>query len=191
MQNIKTQNEKATWINRNQLIKIILSGLFIALGVVLPFLTGQIPQIGSRLLPMHIPVLICGFVCGWPYGLVVGLITPLFRSLWLGMPPLFPTAVAMAFELAAYGFFTGLLYKILPKKSVFIYVVLILSMILGRIVWGIVSFVIIGLSGEAFTFKYFLTAGFVNALPGIIVQIILIPILIIAFKRAGLMKYAD
>ena len=177
---------------RKTLIRMILSGLFIALGLVLPFFTGQIPQIGSMLLPMHIPVLICGFVCGWPYGLVVGLITPLLRSLIFTLPPLFPGAVAMAFELAAYGCMTGLLYKLLPKKPVFIYVTLILAMLIGRVVWGIVTFaLVVGFAGNAFTFQAFLAGAFINAVPGIIVQIVLIPLIILALRKANLMKYAD
>ena len=116
--------------------KLVLAALFLALAYLLPFLTGQIPEIGSMLLPMHLPVLICGFVCGWPYGLAVGFIAPLLRSFTLGMPPFFPTAVAMAFELAAYGAITGICYKKLPKKPLFLYVDLLAAMIGGRIVWG-------------------------------------------------------
>ena len=76
-----------------------LAALFLALGLVLPFFTGQIPQIGSMLLPMHIPVFLCGLICGWQYGAAVGFVVPLMRSVLFGMPPLFPTATAMAFEL--------------------------------------------------------------------------------------------
>ncbi len=99
--------------------KLVLAALFLALAYLLPFLTGRIPEIGSMLLPMHLPVLICGFVCGWPYGLAVGFVAPLLRSFTLGMPPFFPTAVAMAFELAAYGAITGICYKKLPKETAF------------------------------------------------------------------------
>ena len=102
---------------QNRLQKMVLAALFLALAYVLPFLTGQIPEIGSMLCPLHIPVLLCGFICGWPWGLAVGFIAPLFRSLTLGMPPLFPTAVCMAFELATYGAISGLMHKILPKKK--------------------------------------------------------------------------
>ncbi|MGI6362987.1 MAG: ECF transporter S component [Bacillota bacterium] len=97
--------------------KIVLAGLFLALGLLLPSLTGQIPSIGKRLLPMHIPVLLAGFALGGPYGLIVGLITPVLRSALFGMPPLFPNAAAMSFELAAYGLLAGLLYKVLPKQE--------------------------------------------------------------------------
>lgn len=166
---------------------ITFSGLFIALGLVLPFLTGQVPDIGSMLLPMHIPVLLCGFICGWPYGLAVGAITPILRSLTLGMPPIFPTAAAMAFELAAYGALAGLLYKLLPKKSIFVYVTLIISMLGGRAVWGLVMTAILGLTGKAFTWELFTAGAFINAIPGIVLQLILIPILIIALKDARLM----
>ncbi len=110
------------------------SGLFLALCLLLPFLTGQIPQFGNMLLPMHLPVLLCGFICGWPYGLAVGFISPLLRSMLFGMPPMFPTAVAMAFELAVYGLLSGLFYKIFPE-NVFIYVSLLLAMVGGRLIW--------------------------------------------------------
>ena len=126
-------------MNKFSTKNIALSGLFIALGIVLPFLTGQIPNIGRMLLPMHIPVLLCGFVCGWPFGLIVGFVTPLLRSVMFGMPPLFPTAVAMSFELAAYGLTAGLFYKYSKKNTLSTYITLLLSMICGRIVWGIVS----------------------------------------------------
>ena len=101
----------------SELFKIVLSSIFLALAYVLPFLTGQIPEIGSMLCPMHIPVLLCGFICGWKYGLIVGIIAPIFRSLTLGMPPLFPTALAMAFELGTYGLLSGLFYNVFNKNK--------------------------------------------------------------------------
>ena len=122
--------------------KLTLSAVFLALGIVLPFLTGQIPTIGSMLLPMHIPVLICGFVCGWQWGLLVGFVLPLMRSALFSMPPMMPTAAAMAFELAVYGAVTGILYQKLPKTTASIYVSLAGAMIAGRIVWGIVSMIL-------------------------------------------------
>jgi len=160
--------------------------MFIALGLVLPFFTAQIPSLGSKLLPMHLPVLICGFVLGWPYGLIVGFITPLLRSVLFTMPPMYPTAVAMAFELAAYGVMTGLLYKLLPKKNIFIYISLLLSMLLGRIVWGIISLVLYNFSGDAFTWSIFISSAFINAIPGIIIQIAFIPPIILALKKGRL-----
>lgn len=132
---------------------------------------------------MHIPVLIAGFVLGGKYGLVIGLIVPLLRSLTLGMPPLFPTAIAMAFELATYGFITGLLYKILPKRKLYIYVSLIGAMLVGRAVWGAITYILLGLNGTAFTFKMFMAGAFINATIGIALQIIIIPPIIITLKK--------
>jgi thiamine transporter ThiT len=168
--------------------RMVLSGLFIALGLVLPFLTGQIQTVGNMLLPMHLPVLLCGFICGWPYGLIAGAVVPLLRSAIFGMPPMFPVAVAMSFELAAYGFVSGILYKALPKKNIYIYVSLILSMISGRIVWGAVMYVLTGISGGAFTWAIFATQAVVNAIPGIVLQIVLIPLIIMAMKRGNMMQ---
>ncbi len=168
----------------NKLTKMTLAGLFIAIGFLLPFLTGQIPQIGSMLSPMHIPVLLCGFVCGPFWGALVGAITPLLRSLILGMPPLFPVATAMAFELAAYGFLAGLLYTILPKKPINVYVSLILAMLIGRVVWGLAMAILMGLSGGSFGFQAFLAGAFINAWPGILLHLIIIPPIVLALERA-------
>lgn len=165
--------------------KLALASFFMALGIVLPFLTGQIPEIGSRLLPMHIPVLLCGFFCGWKYGFGVGLLTPIFRSLLFTMPPMYPTAVSMSFELAAYGALTGILYLVLPKKTPFIFVALILAMIGGRIVMGLANTILYSAAGNNYSFKMFITGAFVFALPGIIVQIIIIPIIVRALQQVN------
>ena len=95
---------------------LVVSALMLALAYILPNFTGNIPQIGSMLLPMHLPVILCGFLCGGPWGAAVGFVAPLMRSLILTRPVMFPTAVAMAFELAAYGFLSGFLYRRLPKN---------------------------------------------------------------------------
>jgi predicted membrane protein len=162
---------------------LTLSALFLALGLMLPFLTMNIPRFGSMLLPMHLPVLLCGFVCGWPWGLAVGFITPLLRSVLVGMPPILPTALAMAFELAAYGALTGLLYRALPRKVWCLYASLIAAMLGGRIVWGVAMAFI---AGANFGAQAFIAGAFANAVPGIILQIILIPALILALRRAKL-----
>ena len=167
--------------------KLVFAALFLALGLVLPFLTAQIPQVGSMLLPMHLPVLLCGFVCGWPYGLLVGAVTPLLRSMLFSMPPLYPTAVAMAFELAAYGLLAGLFYKLLPKKPVYVYVSLILAMLGGRVVWGLVQMILMSLVAQPCTWQIFMAGAFGNALPGIAVQLVLIPVIVLALRSARLM----
>lgn len=166
---------------------LVLSALFLAIGIILPFFTGQIPQIGSMLCPMHIPIILCGFICGWQYGLAVGFITPLLRSVMFGMPPIMPTAVGMAFELAVYGVVTAILYRKLPKKNVYLYVSLISAMAAGRVVWGLVSIMLYGLTGKSFSFQIFLSGAFINAIPGIILQIVLIPIIMMALKKAGVL----
>ena len=174
--------------NRKNIRKIALSAMFLALSFVLPFFTGQIPEIGSMLCPMHIPVIICGYLCGAPWGLVIGFIAPLFRSLIMSMPPLFPTALSMAFELAAYGFMSGFLFKKLPKTNLYIYIDLIISMISGRIVWGAVTFILMGLDIEKFGFSMFFTSAILNAIPGIILQLVLIPVLVIIINKSDIIK---
>ena len=163
--------------------KLILSALFLAMAMVLPFLTGQIPEVGSMLCPMHIPALLCGFFCGWPWGLMVGFVAPLLRSVTFGMPPMFPVAICMAFELATYGAVAGALYQKLPKKKSSIYAALLVAMVVGRLVWGAAQFVCTGLDPAAFGFAAFWAGAVTSAIPGIIVQIILIPLLVMALEK--------
>ena len=162
---------------------MVLAALFLALALVLPFLTGQIPQIGSMLCPMHIPALLCGFFCGWPWGLAVGFIAPILRSVTFGMPPMFPVAICMSFELAAYGAISGLLYKKLPRNPFSIYAALLTAMVIGRLVWGAARFVCAGLDASAFGLTAFWTGAITSAIPGIIIQIILVPILVMTLEK--------
>ena len=170
--------------SRLNVIQLVTAALCLALCMVLPFLTGQIPQIGSALSPMHIPVLMCGFLCAPAYAAAVGFIAPLLRFALFGMPPIFPTGVAMCFELATYGLVAGVLYRRLPKKNASIYAALITAMLAGRVVWGIVRALLSGVSGSPFTFAAFWADGFANAVPGIIVHIVIIPVLVMALRRA-------
>ncbi|HCG36090.1 MAG TPA: ECF transporter S component [Clostridiales bacterium] len=176
---------KTRFSNPTHLKNLVLSAVFLALALVLPFLTGQISQLGNALCPMHIPVLLCGFLCGWPGGLVVGFMAPLLRFVLYGMPPLFPTGVSMALELATYGFMTGILYKLFPKKIPFVYINLIISMIAGRLVWGAARYLIAGFQNTAFGIHIFWAEAVTNAIPGIIIQIILIPLVVIALKKSN------
>ena len=121
--------------------KLTLSALFLALGLVLPLITGQIPQIGKMLLPMHIPVLLCGMVCGWPYGLAVGAVMPLVPA-----------------------------------------------MLAGRAVWGVAQTVLLGLGGNGFTMQMFIAGAFATALPGIVLQLVLIPVVMVGLEHAGVLR---
>ena len=163
------------------------SAMCLALCLVLPFLTGQIPQIGSALLPMHIPVLLCGYLCGPWWALLVGISAPLLRHLLFGMPPLL-TAIAMSAELAGYGAVCGILYRKFPKNLAGIYLSLIVSMIAGRILWGIAMVFITGIGSSGFSWSLFVAGALTNAIPGIILQLILIPILVSTLRKANFIE---
>ena len=170
----------------NKSRRLAYSALFLALALVLPFLTGQIPTIGKALSPMHIPVMLCGFICGPLWGVAVGAVAPLLRSVLFGMPAMFPGAVAMTLELATYGALSGWLYRLLPRKPWSIYAALIAAMIGGRLVWGAARFVLAGLSGSEFPLSAFLAGAVTGAIPGIILHIVLIPLLVMGLERAKL-----
>lgn len=177
-------------LDSRRIRKMTYAALFLALAMVLPFVTGQIPQIGKSLCPMHIPALLCGFLCGWPWGLAVGFIAPLLRSVTFGMPAMFPDAVVMAFELAAYGAVAGIVYRLLRNKTGIwkIYIALVTAMIAGRIIYGILYLCLSGLGfiSTEVTWLFFWTKAFVNPFPGIVLQLVLIPVLVAALERTGM-----
>ena len=156
--------------------KTVLAALFLAM---------QIPAVGKMLCPMHIPVLLCGYILGGPYGLIVGFITPLLRSVTFGMPVMLPNAICMAFELATYGLVSGILSGKMKKDMRSLYISLIISMLAG-----LVSAIVYALMGSGFTWKLFFMGGFVNAIPGIVIQLILIPVLVNRLYAAGVVKPA-
>lgn len=168
--------------------RLVLAALCLALAYLLPFLTGQIPEIGSMLCPMHLPILLCGFLCGPLWGLAVGAVVPLFRSLTLGMPLLFPNAVCMAFELATYSVIAGLLHRAFPRKRGYIYASLLLSMLAGRLVWGVAMAACLGLRGGSFPISAFFAGAVTNAIPGIALQIVFVPILVMLLDRQRILR---
>jgi len=190
---LRTQNPSKFWAKARDTPSIQpLAAMFMAIGLVLPLLTGQIQQFGNMLLPMHIPVLLCGLICGWQYGLGIGFILPPLRYLIFGMPVLFPLGIAMAFELATYGFAIGLLYSRSKWKCVFsLYCSMVVAMFAGRIVWGVARVLMTGVAGEAFTWQLFMAGAFLNAIPGIMLQLVLIPAVMIALNKAKLVQFTQ
>lgn len=169
----------------NNVKKLAVTAMLFAVGMVLPFFIGQIPAIGKMLLPMHIPVLLCGFIVGWQYGALIGFLLPIVRGLVFGMPPLYPNAVAMAFEMAAYGFVSGYLYSHARWQCTkMLYISLVTAMLAGRLVWAFAEVILLGIGGNIFTWKMFAAGAFLNAIPGIIVQLTLIPLIMVVLRRA-------
>ena len=193
MKKINYKMMKATY-------NLSLTGLFIAMAYLLPFLFGNVDVLGQMWLPMHIPILLCAFLVGWQYAAVAGITVPLLRTL-TGLRPVLPIAVSMTFELAAYGIFAGLLYALLAKKMdrlVAVYISLITAMIGGRIVWGIAMIPISQLFNHPAVNNYGLSAfwadGFVGAIAGIVLQLLVIPPIVIAveqYKKNNGMKFYD
>ena len=172
--------------------KLTITAMLLALGLVLPFFTGQIPQIGSMLLPLHLPVFLCGLICGWKYGLFIGLVLPVIRSLLFGMPPMYPTAAAMAFELAVYGAVSGAIYHYEGYFCIrSLYRTLLVAMLSGRVVWGFAMISLLGAQGNAFTWTAFTAGAFFNAIPGIILQLVLIPALMLALHKTKLLGVSE
>ena len=164
--------------------------MFLAIGLILPFFTGQIPAIGKMLLPMHIPVLLCGLICGWQCGLLVGFLLPLMRSFLFAIPVMYPAAVAMAFELASYGLLSGLLFGRSRWQCIrSLYHCLLLAMLGGRLVWGIVEVLLLGIGTDGFTWSAFLSGAFLNAIPGIILQLVLIPGVMLTLDKTHLVPF--
>lgn len=176
--------------------RLVISALLLAVGFVLPFITGNIQAIAKVISPLHIPALICGLCCGPAWGAVLGAVMPVLRGLIVGIP-VFPTsALPMAFELAAYGFFTGVFYQALLKKRLWkshlpaMMISLVCAMILGRFVGGAAKALMLAVgvigSKSPYTFAAFFTSYFVSTAVGALIHLILVPAVVLALEKAKL-----
>lgn len=158
----------------------VLAGMLAAVGVLLPFITAHAFGVpGTIFLPMHIPVFLIGLLCGPLYGAIGGIMIPVISSLITGMPPLFPMLPMMAGELFTYGIISGLLYR---KFKFSIYPSLVISMLCGRVVYGLIFTVLLFVNGgnlKALSVQGALLQG----IPGIIVQLVLLPIIVTAVNK--------
>jgi len=162
--------------------------VLIALGMVLPFLTGQIPEIGSALSPLHIPALLAGFTVGPVWGAICAFVIPLLRSAIFGMPPMFPNACVMAFEMGTYAAVGGMLYRSFPKRIGWVYLAQIAAMLAGRIVYGVLFALFTMNNPEIhYTVTAFIVGCFVDAVPGIVLHLVIVPPVVAALRRARLM----
>jgi len=165
--------------------KLVITAMFVAVGIVLPLAFHTIPNAGRIFLPMHIPILLCGLIIGFPYGLACGIITPLLSSLITGMPPA-AMLPAMVCELAAYGTVSSIMMRYIPVKNLFTrtYISLIGAMLVGRIFFGMVNAVIF-LAGS-YSMQMWLTTAFITALPGVAIQVVIIPLIVLALQKSKL-----
>lgn len=165
--------------------KAIITAACIALCVVLPMAFHSIPNAGSVISPMHIPVLLCGLICGWGFGFLCGLAGPLVASLITGMPPM-AYLPPMMVELAVYGLITGVMMQLIHTRKIYVdlYISLIVAMIAGRIVAGAARALIF--AGGSYSMAMWVTSYFVTALPGILIQLAVIPSVVFALEKAKL-----
>ena len=165
--------------------KIVITAMLIAVGVVLPLAFHSIPRAGSILLPMHIPVLLAGLICGPFFGLVSGLITPLLSSITTGMPPAGFVVYSMMIELSIYGLVAGIAMRLIHtgRSSFDLYISLGAALIVGRVVAGIAQ-ALVFFSGEGgYTIMLWVTSYFVTSLPGLVIQILFVPSMVMALER--------
>lgn len=171
-------------MKKSMTVNLTGAALCVALGLILPVLFHMIGA-GSVFLPMHIPVLLCGLLFGWQYGAACGVVIPLLSSLLTGMPPIFPTAPAMMLELCAYGLLTGVFYRKLRWN---VYPALIVAMLGGRVISGFANAIFLGMANKPYGFAAFLSGAFIQAVPGIIIQIVFIPVIVLALGKASVFR---
>ncbi|MGI6574388.1 MAG: ECF transporter S component [bacterium] len=154
---------------------LISGGLLVALGVLLP-MTVHITGVGGTiLLPMHIPIFFAGVILGPSLAVLVGVLTPIISTLLTGMPPVAPMPMLqlMIVELAVYGWAMGYLCRILRLN---IWLALLGAMIAGRIALGLAVVVIAPLFIAApINPIVYLQGAIVTGLPGIILQLLIVP----------------
>lgn len=171
---------------KNKTQRLVVAALCLALGILLPQIFHVIPvaNTGNVFLPMHIPVILCGYFVGAGYGALVGAICPLLSFLFTGMP----NAARLPFmivELMAYGAAAGLAYQLLTKmnKTLRIYLTLIITMICGRVAYFMGLVVAVYILGMKELSVMAVISAIVLGLPGIVIQIIIIPVIIFSIDK--------
>jgi hypothetical protein len=161
--------------------QLVKASLFIAIGIILPQVFHSVKNAGSIFLPMHIPVLLSGFFVHPVLALCVGVITPVLSHLFTGMPSV-PFLYVMIFELGAYGLLTSIMYN---KLKTNIYISLVSGMLIGRVVNILANFTILHMIlNRPFNIRMVATGLFITGIPGIAIQLILIPILVLGVSKA-------
>ncbi len=159
---------------------ISIGGLFGALGVAIPMLFHAV-GLGKAFLPMHLPILVCGFLVSLPAAFAVGVVTPIASSALTGMPPLIPTALLMTLELAALAVTAGICYRVLRLPTV---VSVILALISARVVGALELLALAPLMNLKACLTMYLTQSVLMSLPGLVLQLIAAPLVIAAINRA-------
>lgn len=172
-------------VKKDYIKRLVMAAVCVALCVVLPIAFHAIPNAGQVVLPMHIPVLLCGLICSWPYGFLCGLLGPLLSSLITGMPPA-AMLPSMMVECGVYGLVAGLMLKFVRTKSTYadLYISQITAMILGRVVAGIAKALFFAPGTPAFAW---VTTSLVQGIPGIVLQLVLLPTLVFALIKAKIL----
>ncbi|MBP1745325.1 MAG: transporter component [Firmicutes bacterium] len=165
---------------KNTTQEIVLGGLLLASGVILPMVFHVFGMTGPIFLPMHIPVLIAGFLLSPQLALIVGILTPLLSSIFTGMPVMFPIAVIMAFELGVYALAASIAVRKLNLSTV---PSLLIAMLSGRFAAGISVALLVQLFGIKMNALIYLKGAVITGIPGILLQLVMVPILVIAIRK--------
>lgn len=159
--------------------ELVLSGLLLASGIILPMIFHTFSMTGPAFLPMHIPVLIGGMLLPPVLALLLGVITPIMSSVLTGMPVAFPMAIIMAFELGTYGLAASIVTRKLKLNTI---PALIIAMIDGRIVAGLTVAALVRLFGIDMNPILYVKGAIVTGMPGLIIQLIFVPVVVYAIR---------
>ena len=97
---------------------------------------------------------------------------------------MYPTAIAVAFEMGTYGLIAGALYAKSKRKSIpALYFSMLVAMILGRCVRCVSEIVLLGFAGNTFVWKVFFSGVILNAIPGILLQLVIVPAVLLLIRK--------
>lgn len=175
----------------DSLYRLLITAILLAVGMVLPFLTGQLQSFGQLISPLHIPAFICGLTCGWGWGAALGLVLPILRGLIFGMPPFPAVGLPMAFELMFYGLVSGIAYPMLrkafkDKRLVAMLIAMVIAMIVGRCAGGVAKAIMMGVQGQGYAFSVFFASYFTGTAVGAVIHLIVCPLIVLALEKAKL-----
>jgi niacin transporter len=167
---------------------------FVVLSVLTPWAVHQVPNAGATYLPMHFFIFVAALTCGWQAGAIVGLLTPFASYLVSGMPVM-TVLPQIAVEVTVYGLLAGLLRQKFNLRVVW--------SVLGAMIGGRLALLITVAIVQAITGNVYSPLGpsatpfsavwntVAQAWPGMLIQLILIPVAFCLVSRLTAKKQTE
>jgi len=166
---------------------MVTSAAMAALGILLPIAFHAV-GLGSKFMPMVLVLMLNGFLSPLPWAMLTGAVVPIASGLMTGMPPLYPPyCLVMSPEMAMVSGLAAALYRLSKRR---IWPALVTAIVFDRVASIALTYALAGRFG--LPPRIVSIASFAQGLPGIALQLTVIPLTVSALaRRRGILFHPD